>query len=147
MSVSQLHDYDQEPSAPMDWDDLRAAVVDHHGVYRIDMGQLRRIGGYGRLGINVRMSLSATLAGIGIGHLPAELPPDQQLEVVLFQYGTPAAEVVAAIRGGDTAGAESALLHLNSSGDMERVREAAVKASEILTVLSDRCRGCLGPMA
>lgn len=146
MSVSQLRDHEQEPSAPMDWDDLRAAVVDHHGVYRIDMGRLRRIGGYGRLGINVRMSLSATLAGIGIGHLPAELPSDQQVEIVLYQYGTPAAEVVAAIRGGDTARAETALQHLNSSGELERLREATVKASEVLSVLSDRCRGCLGPL-
>lgn len=132
-------------AAPGSWEELRAAVVHHYGVYRLSMGVLREIGGYGRLGINVRQILSSKLAGIGLGHLPAELPSYQDKDVLLFQYGTPAADVVAAIRGDVADGAESALVHLNSSRDVERLREATLRASELLSVLSDHCRSCLGP--
>ena len=130
--------------SPVDWEDLRAAVIAHHGVYRLSMGVLREIGGYGRLGSTVRQTLSSKLAGIGLGHLPAELPSYQDREVLLYQYGTPAADVIAAIRGEIANGAEIALVQLNSSRDIERVREAAMKAAELLAVLNDRCRACLG---
>jgi len=83
------------PSAPTTWEELRAAVIDHHGVFRIGMGVLREIGGYGRLGTNVRNILSGKLAGIGVGHLPAELPASQEQRILLYQYGTPAADVIA----------------------------------------------------
>lgn len=134
-----------DPDAPGTWEDLRTAVVDHHGVMRINMGCLREIGGYSRLGINVRQTLSSNLAGLGIGHLPAELPSYQDREILLFRYGTPAAEVISAIQGGVTDGAHIALTQLNSSQDLERIREATARATELLAVLSDRCRACLGP--
>lgn len=134
-------------SIPHSWDDLRAAAVAHHGIYRINMGVLRELGGYGRLGINVRQILSSRLASIGLGHLPAELPAYQERDVLLYQYGTPAADVIAALRGEDSAAAETALVQLNSSRDLERIREASLKAAELLAVLSDRCQACLGPLS
>jgi hypothetical protein len=145
MSMPELRSFAGGTDAPTTWEDLRATVVERHGVYRITMGRLREIGGYGRLGINVRQILSSNLAGMGIGHLPAELPAYQDKEVLLFQYGTPAAEVIAAVRGGVTDNAETALVQLNSSRDLERLRDATAKAAELLTLLSDRCSGCLGP--
>ena len=110
------------------------------------MGVLREIGGYGRLGTNVRHILSGKLAGIGVGHLPAELPASQEQGVLLYQYGTPAADVIAAIHAGASEAAAAALILLNSSQDLERVREASVKAVELLSILSDRCRFCHGPL-
>ncbi len=146
VAVSELYSIERTPGTPSNWEELRSTVVEHHGIYRLDMGILREIGGYGRLGINVRQFLSSKLASVGLGHLPAELPSYQDKQVLLYQYGTPAAEVIAAIRGEVVDAAETALVQLNSSGDMERVREATLKAAELLSVLSDRCRGCLGPM-
>lgn len=131
---------------PQNWDELRTAVTDHYGVFRLPMGQLREIGGYGRLGTNVRQVLSAKLAGLGLGHLPAELPAYQDKQVLLYLYGTPAAEVIAAVRSDVVEAAETALVQLNSSRDIERMREATLKASELLSVLSDRCQGCIGPL-
>jgi hypothetical protein len=125
------------------WEELRAAVTDRYGVYRLPMGQLREIGGYGRLGTNVRQVLSAKLASLGLGHLPAELPAYQDKQVLLYQYGTPVAEVISAVR---SEAAETALVQLNTSRDIERVREASLKAAELLSVLSDRCQGCIGPL-
>jgi hypothetical protein len=110
------------------------------------MGQLREIGGYGRLGTNVRQVLSAKLASLGLGHLPSELPAYQDKQVLLYLYGTPAAEVVSAVRSEVVDAAEAALVQLNASRDIERVREATIKAAELLTVLSDRCQGCIGPI-
>lgn len=132
--------------APNNWEELRAAVTRHYGVYRLSMERLRGIGGYGRLGTNVRQVLSAKLASLGLGHLPAELPAYQDKHLLLYLYGTPAAEVISALRSEVVDAAETALVQLNASRDGERVREASLKAAELLSILSDRCRGCIGPL-
>ncbi|MCI4673643.1 hypothetical protein [Candidatus Mycolicibacterium alkanivorans] len=133
-------------NAPDSWEELRVAVTEHYGVYRLPMGHLREIGGYGRLGTNVRQVLSGKLASLGLGHLPAELPAYQDKQVLLYLYGTPAAEVISAVRSEVVDAAETALVQLNASRDIERVREASLKAAELLSVLSDRCQGCIGPL-
>ncbi|MGY5059231.1 hypothetical protein ACWDFR_35080 [Streptomyces sp. 900105755] len=112
------------------WDDLRKAVEDNGGVLRIYMAGLRELQNAGRLGINVRNDISRRLAGIGLGHLPAELPPYQENQIVLFQLGTPAADVVEAVRGDNFARAEQALRRLNTKGDAE-------KLAAIAAILSD----------
>jgi len=144
--VTSVYALDQTPSAPTTWEELRAAVIDHHGVFRVGMGVLREIGGYGRLGTNVQDILSGKLAGIDVGHLPAELPASQEQGILLYQYGTPAADVIAAIHADASEAAEAALVRLNSSQDLEKVRDASVKAVELLSILSDRCRSCHGPL-
>jgi hypothetical protein len=144
--MTDTYEVNETSSAPASWEELRRVVVEHHGVYRMDMGTLREIGGFGRLGTNVRQILSNKLAGIGVGHLPAELPAYQEIQVLLYQYGTPAADVIAAIRQGATEDAEDALVRLNSSGDLAKVREASVKAVELLSILSERCRSCARPI-
>lgn len=143
---SNVYAIEQAPGTPATWEELRTAVITHHGVFRIEMGRLREIGGYGRLGTNVRQTLSGKLAGIGVGHLPADLPASQEQYVILYQYGTPAADVVAALFEGATRGAESALLRMNSSQELERLRDATSKAVELLSILSDRCRSCSGSL-
>ncbi|MDD4865869.1 MAG: hypothetical protein PHQ28_01690 [Mycobacterium sp.] len=132
--------------APNSWEELRSVVTQRYGVYRLPMERLREIGGYGRLGTNVRQVLSAKLASLGLGHLPAELPAYQDKFVLLYLYGTPAAEVISAVRSEVVDAAEAALVQLNASRDIERVREASLKAAELLSVLSDRCQGCIGPL-
>ena len=78
------------------YSELRAAVVDA-GVYTTTMETLKRIQDAGRLGIHVRSAISRALASHGIGHLPAELPPNQDDEVRLYLLGTPIADVVSAV--------------------------------------------------
>jgi hypothetical protein len=136
-----------DESTTMTWEQLRNEVVESDGVRAIEMGTLREIAGYGRLGSNVLQVLSAKLAGIGLCHLPLELPSNQEAHVLLLQYGTPAADVVTALSGGVGEPAERALTELNASRDVARVREAALKAGELLAVLSDRCGKCLGPVS
>lgn len=139
-------DIAEDSGEPGSWKELHEVVVEHHGVYRIGMETLREIGGFGRLGINVRRVLSSHLASVGLGHLPADLPAYQHEQVILYQYGTPAANVIAAIQDGPSDDAETALLRLNSSQDLERIKDASAKALELLTILSDRCRSCTRPL-
>lgn len=139
-------DIAEDSGEPGSWKELHEVVVEHHGVYRIGMETLREIGGFGRLGINVRRVLSSHLASVGLGHLPADLPAYQHEQVILYQYGTPAANVIAAILEGPSDDAETALLRLNSSDDLQRVKDASAKALELLTILSDRCRSCTRPL-
>ncbi|MCW2871264.1 hypothetical protein [Actinacidiphila oryziradicis] len=113
------------------WDDLRHAVEHNGGVLRIYMATLRELQQAGRLGINVRNDISRRLAGLGLGHLPAELPSYQENEVVLYQLGTAAADVVEAVRGDNFRRAENALRRLNTKGDAEKLAAiAAIIAGE-----------------
>jgi hypothetical protein len=112
------------------WDELRKAVENCGDVLRIHMGQLRALIDAGRLGINVRNDISRRLAGAGLGHLPAELPPYQENEVVLYKLGTPAADVVEAVRGDNFARAENALRRLNTKGDAEKLAAIAAIINE-----------------
>lgn len=107
------------------WDELRKAVEDNGGVLRVYMADLRELQNAGRLGVNVRNDISRRLAGVGLGHLPAELPSYQENEVVLFQLGTPAADVIEAVRGDNFARAEDALRRLNTKGDAEKLAAIA----------------------
>lgn len=108
------------------WEDLRKTVEAEGGVLRIYMGVLRDLHQAGRLGVNVRADISRRLAGVGLSHLPADLPAYQENEVVLYQLGTPAADVVEAVRGDNFTQAEQALRRLNTKGDAEKL--AAISA-------------------
>jgi len=112
------------------WDELRKAVEGAGGVLRIFMGDLRNLAAAGRLGINVRNDISRRLAGAGLGHLPAELPAYQENEVVVYQLGTPAADVVEAVRGDNFSRAENALRRLNTKGDAEKLAAIAAIINE-----------------
>lgn len=112
------------------WDELRKAVENCGGVLRLHMGHLRNVIDAGRLGINVRNDISRRLAGAGLGHLPAELPPYQENEVVIYQLGTQAADVIEAVRGDNFARAEEALRRLNTKGDAEKLAAIAAIINE-----------------
>ncbi|MEV5409636.1 hypothetical protein AB0K60_12470 [Thermopolyspora sp. NPDC052614] len=144
--MSSAHAIEPVADTPTTWEDLRAVVIRHNGVLRIGMAVLREIGGFGRLGTTVRQTLSGKLAGIGVGHLPAELPASQDQQVLLYQYGTPAANVIAAISDTPSEDAETALIRLNTSNELDQLREASQKAVELLSILSDRCRACSKPL-
>lgn len=116
----------------MSWDDLRKAVDDSGGVYRTYMAGLRALAGAGRLGPHVAFDISRHLAGLGLGHLPAELPLSQHAQVIVYQLGTPAADVVEAVRGdnphraeGTLARAEESLRRLNTDGDARKLAAIA----------------------
>ena len=58
------------------------------------MEQLREAHGAGRLGVHVRGEISRQLAGLGVGHVPQELPNFQHELVRLYKRGTPIGQLV-----------------------------------------------------
>lgn len=77
--------------------ELRAEVDKSDGLLKIDMATLKRIKGAGRLGRVVREEISRELEGQGMGHIPADLPPNQEDEVRLYVLGSAIADVVRAV--------------------------------------------------
>lgn len=71
------------------WEDIKAQVEQNGGVATMTMGVLRNALGTAKLGVHVRKEISNILAGMGLGHVPVELPAYQHEQVRLFKQGTP----------------------------------------------------------
>ncbi|WP_333769925.1 hypothetical protein [Streptomyces sp. IBSBF 2435] len=125
---------DFEPESPefSTWTDLDKAVKSNGGVLRVAMWALRDIDGYGRLGVRVLTNIHAKLADIGVGHLPSDLPNNQNQSVVLYKVGSEAGAVVAAVRNGSSTGdAESALRRLNTSDAVQAEKAKDAKLADL----------------
>lgn len=72
----------------MNWDEIKAKVEGAGGVLTTTMDVLRDAEGAGKLGVHVRTNISKKLAGIGLGHVPTELPGNQHERVRLYKKGT-----------------------------------------------------------
>lgn len=82
------------------WPDLLATVEKNSGVIKLPMAILRQLEGRQRVGKHILSAIEEKLETLGLGHLPQELPNRQQQSVVLFRSGTPAAELISAVRRG-----------------------------------------------
>ncbi|MGW2518072.1 hypothetical protein ACWC09_13840 [Streptomyces sp. NPDC001617] len=79
------------------YEDLRTAVADDGGLHVVTMGVLRDIQGAGRLGNRVLGTISERLESHGMGHIPRELPANQDSPVRVYLQGTPIADTVDAV--------------------------------------------------
>ena len=70
------------------WDQIKNNVENNGNVLTISMEQLREAHGAAKLGVHVRDQISATLAGMGLGHVPIDLPSYQHEFVRLYKRGT-----------------------------------------------------------
>jgi hypothetical protein len=130
MTQSDLEDGYQPPYET--WQDLDADVRANGGVLRVGMWDLRCISGYQRLKVNVVRYISDELAGIGLGHLPVELPRDQNEYVVVYKVGSEASAVINAVRNGSRSEeAARALRKLNTSEAIETDRQNEAKLAEL----------------
>ncbi|TDD62076.1 hypothetical protein E1263_05545 [Kribbella antibiotica] len=118
-----------------DWEALKKAVDAGGGVLRVVMWELRHLEDAGRLGVHVRASISRNLLGLGLAHLPKELPSYQEQEAVIYKLGTPAAAVVDAVAGESNKEAEAALRRLNTSRDSEKLQAVTEKFAELSEIL------------
>jgi hypothetical protein len=79
-------------------EELKELVESLGGLLTVDMEDVRDAYGAGRLGVHVRQNISKALNGLGLGHYPAELP-DRQWELIrVYKFGTPAADLIGAVR-------------------------------------------------
>jgi hypothetical protein len=120
------------------WEDLRQSVEEAGGVLRVVMWLLRDLEQAGRLGVHVRASISRRLDGLGLAHLPADIPGEQYAVITLYKRGTPAAAVVDAVfRDGSSKAAEVALRRMNTSRDAEKLQVITEKVEELASILLD----------
>lgn len=108
------------------WHELVKVVESQDGVVLIPMETLRRLEGAQRLGVHVLKAISGRLATLGLGHMPDTLPNRQDQEAILYRYGTPASDVIVAIREGlrsvqDVRNTYRALHKLNAVPDIDQI--------------------------
>lgn len=104
------------------YEDLRNAVTTNDGLYKTSMGTLKKTDGAGRLGVHVRTAISKTLESHGLGHLPHELPPNQEDAVRLYLLGSPIADVIKAVLAPSDKGDET-LRSIGNSEAQEQLRQ------------------------
>ncbi|NJQ07755.1 hypothetical protein [Streptomyces lonarensis] len=68
----------------MDFTEIRRAVRKGRGQAIVSVRELRECAGKGRAGTRVVQEISAALVEDGFGHLPFELPRDQDRKVLIY---------------------------------------------------------------
>lgn len=67
------------------WDSIKNQIEENGDISSFSMTELRDAAGKEKLGVNVRAKISKTLAGLGLGHIPKELPTYQHESVRLYK--------------------------------------------------------------
>jgi len=78
----------------MGWEQIKQQVEANGNVCTLTMETLREAHGAGRLGLHVRDEISKTLAGMGLGHVPQDLPSYQHEQVRVYKRGTNIGELI-----------------------------------------------------
>lgn len=76
------------------WDEIKRQVEENGDVKTMTMEALREAHGSGKLGKHVRTEISKRLAGMGLGHVPQELPNFQHEQVRIYKRGTAVGDLV-----------------------------------------------------
>lgn len=107
------------------WPELSTSVDDNQGVLRTSLAALRELEGRQRSGKHIVAAIEKKLASLGLGHLPENLANRQQQVIVLYKLGTPASELVRAIKEGltETSAPESAYTFLHQFNSMPNPNE------------------------
>ena len=77
-----------------DWNSIKENVEKNGNILTVTMEDLREAQGVAKLGIHVRAEISKTLAGMGLGHVPQELPSYQHELVRLYKRGTSGGDII-----------------------------------------------------
>lgn len=80
-----------------DWNAIKDAVEKNGDVKTVTMEELRNAHGAAKLGVHVRDTISSTLAGMGLGHIPEVLPTYQHELVRLYKRGTPVGDLISIV--------------------------------------------------
>lgn len=76
------------------WDEIKNKVEENDNILTLSMIELRDALGKDKLGVHVRAAISNKLAGMGLGHIPIDLPGSQDELVRLYKRGTPLGELI-----------------------------------------------------
>ena len=111
-----------------DWDSIKTNVENAGNVLSTSMATLRDAHGAAKLGVNVRTDITAQLAGMGLGHVPKELPTYQEELVRLYKRGTAIGDLI------------ETLLSPGEKNDkklVEQLGDSDVKYAEIIEQIRD----------
>jgi len=81
----------------MSWESLKHEVEQADNLLTVTMERLRELNSSGKLGVHVRKQISRQLEGMGIGHVPVELPSYQDEQVRLYKRGTPVGDLISIV--------------------------------------------------
>ena len=79
------------------WNEIKDAVEKNGNVKTFTMEELRDAHGAAKLGVHVRAEIHNVLVGMGLGHVPQELPSYQHELVRLYKNGTPVGDLIATV--------------------------------------------------
>jgi len=78
----------------MTWDEVKQKVEENGNLTTLTMEELRDVMEVSRLGVHIRDSISRKLAGIGLGHIPRNLPSYQHEQVRIYKRGTTIGDLI-----------------------------------------------------
>ncbi len=78
--------------------ELREAVERNDNILTVPMWKVRDAYGAQRLKVHIRSGIHDELDGLGLTHMPFEIPDNQNDPIRIIKKGTPAAKLIAAAR-------------------------------------------------
>ncbi|HEV2943685.1 MAG TPA: hypothetical protein VGX26_01035 [Solirubrobacteraceae bacterium] len=79
-------------------DELRELVEQNDDVLSVPMWMVRDAYGAERLKVHVRSGIHEALLGLGLAHIPREIPDNQNDVIRVYKSGTQTARLIAAVR-------------------------------------------------
>jgi hypothetical protein len=79
-------------------EELREAVERNENILTVPMWMVRDAYGKERLKVHVRKGIHEALSGLGLTHMPFEIPDNQHEMLRVIKKGTPAAKLIAAVK-------------------------------------------------
>ncbi len=76
------------------WDEIKQSVENNGNLRTFTMEPLRNAHGFERLSRRACLDISKVLAGMGLGHVPQELPLFQHEQVRLYKRGTQVGDLI-----------------------------------------------------
>ncbi|POR73592.1 hypothetical protein BKM30_26335 [Pseudomonas syringae pv. syringae] len=76
------------------WDSIKARVEGSQGILTVNMIELRDAAGKEKIGPHVKTEITRILVGMGLGHIPTELPNYQNESVRLYKRGSPLGDLI-----------------------------------------------------
>jgi hypothetical protein len=112
----------------MDWNQIKDRVEESDNVCTFTMEELRDAHGAAKLGVHVREEIKRSLAGMGLGNVPTELPSYQDEQVRLYKKGTPVGILIDAVLSPGEQNDKSLAERVSNDGAdyaaiIERIRE------------------------
>lgn len=104
------------------FNDLLAEVEENNGVLTVGMWALRNMRNAGKLGKHVIAEISAELAKRGLGHIPEELPSNQDAPVRIYLKAGPVGRIIEAVQDVDAASDEVLRTFAKTASDSLRDR-------------------------